>query len=95
MRAATKVVLELMEQYPDKGVTLYTDNWYTSWELAQTQLVETLQKNRKGLPKEVVNAKLKKVQIVGQEKNKLIDFKWKYRRDVFHKTHRRNGRNSW
>ena len=30
---ATKVVFELMDQCLDKGVTLCTDNWYTSIEL--------------------------------------------------------------
>lgn len=88
MSVATKVVFELMQGSLDKGATLYTDNWYTSIELAQklldrnTHLVGTLRKNRKGLPQDVVNAKLKKGEIIGREKNGIVVFKWKDRRDV-------------
>lgn len=88
MSVATKVVLELLGESLDKGATLYTDNWYTSMELSKklknrrTHLVGTLRKNRKGIPKEVVSAKLKKGEIVGREKDGVVIFKWKDKRDV-------------
>nr|CAI5856406.1 unnamed protein product [Callosobruchus analis] len=88
MSVATKVVLELLETNLDKGLTLYTDNWYTSMELAtklrarNTHLVGTVRKNRKGLPLDVVNAKLKRGEIFGQEKNGIVVFKWRDKRDV-------------
>lgn len=88
MSVATKVVFELMENCLDKGATLYTDNWYTSIELAEkllarnTHLVGTLRKNRKGIPKEVLIAKLKKGEIIGMQKNGIAIFKWMDKRDV-------------
>ncbi|KAK9695310.1 Transposase IS4 [Popillia japonica] len=88
MSVATKVVLELMGDCLGKGATLFTDNWYTSVELAEnllarnTHLVGTLRRNRKGLPVEVVSAKLKKGEIIAREKNGIVVLKWKDKRDV-------------
>nr|CAI5852794.1 unnamed protein product [Callosobruchus analis] len=54
MSVATKVVLELLETSLDKGLTLYTDNWYNKYgvsnkiESQETHLVGTVRKNRKG-----------------------------------------------
>lgn len=81
MSVATKVVFELMEESLDKGVTLYTDNWYTSVELAtrlqdrKTHLVEMWIKNRRGIPKELLSVKLAKGEILGREKNGIVIFK--------------------
>ncbi|CAH2002648.1 unnamed protein product [Acanthoscelides obtectus] len=61
----TSVVMTLFEPILDSGRTLVTDNWYTSVDLAkrlmdrQTYLIGTLRKNRRGLPKDLVNKKLK------------------------------------
>lgn len=88
MSVATKVVFELMADCLDKGATLYTDNWYTSIELAEklldrnTHLVGTLRKNRKGIPKEVLSTKLKKGEIIGREKNGIVILKWMDKREV-------------
>ncbi|XP_050518285.1 piggyBac transposable element-derived protein 4-like [Diabrotica virgifera virgifera] len=88
MLVATKIVFELMGKCLDKGMTLYTDNWYTSTELAQkllerkTHLVGTLRKNRKGIPKEILSTKLKKGEIIGRQKDGIVLFKWKDKRDV-------------
>lgn len=96
MSVATKVVLELLGGSLDKGVTLYTDNWYTSIELAKklknrrTHLVGTLRRNRKGLPKVVTSAKLRKGEIVGREKDGVVIFKWKDKRDVLMLTTKHN-----
>ncbi|KAL4132575.1 hypothetical protein QTP88_009699 [Uroleucon formosanum] len=69
----TKIVMELTEDYLDKGRTMYTDNWYTSVTLANqllnrsTNLVGTLRSNRKFNPVSVVKAKLKKAEIISRK----------------------------
>ncbi|KAF9405431.1 hypothetical protein HW555_013827 [Spodoptera exigua] len=69
----TNVVMSLMEGYLEKGHTLYTDNWYTSIDLGrklldkETHLVGTLCKNRKYLPKDVINGKIKKGEFRAKE----------------------------
>lgn len=86
---SAKVVMELMEPYLNFGRTVYTDNWYTSVPLAKTlgenktHLVGTLRKNRKGIPKEVVTAKLKKGEIMAKKnEDNIVVLKWKDKRDV-------------
>ena len=78
-----------MDGLLDSGRTLYTDNWYTSVPLAKTlinrdtHLVGTLRSNRKDIPKEVIQKKLKKGEIISrQNKDKTIVLKWKDKRDV-------------
>ncbi|KAJ8929755.1 hypothetical protein NQ314_017530 [Rhamnusium bicolor] len=64
-KTTTSVVMNFCQSILNYGRTVITDNWYTSVELArklldkQTHLVGTLMKNRKNLPKEVTNKKLK------------------------------------
>jgi len=84
------VVPNLCEDYLDHGRTIVTDNFYTSVSLAErllereTHLVGTMRKNRKGIPLEVVKAKIKKCEIIGKEnKNGLVFSKWKDKRDVY------------
>lgn len=86
---SAKVVLELVEPYLDFGRTVYTDNWYTSVPLAETlgerstHLVGTLNRKRKDNPKEVMNAKLKKGEVVALKNDKnVVVLKWKDKRDV-------------
>ncbi|CAG4992906.1 unnamed protein product [Colias eurytheme] len=61
----TNVVMGLCDGLLNLGHTVSTDNWYTNLELANqlldndTHLVGTLRKNRRGLPKQVIEAKLK------------------------------------
>lgn len=83
------VVMSLCSDLLYKGHTLVTDNWYTSIDLAkkllnaETHLVGTIRKNRKHLPKDVVNAKLKRGQFVAKESSEGITvMKWKDKRDV-------------
>ncbi|VDK68263.1 unnamed protein product [Cylicostephanus goldi] len=73
----------------DCGRILYTDNFYTSIPLAktllshQTHLVGTLRKNRRGLPREVISRKLKKGQVVAQQRSDgILVLKWRDKRDV-------------
>ena len=60
------VYKELMKDLVDQGRTLYVDNFYTSYNLVQycqekkTYLVGTLRANKNHMPKEVLNAKLKR-----------------------------------
>ncbi|KAF9406815.1 hypothetical protein HW555_012954 [Spodoptera exigua] len=86
----TNVVMSLMEGYLEKGHTLYTDNWYTSIDLGrklldkETHLVGTLRKNRKYLPKDVINGKIKKGEFRAKENEDGITcMKWKDKRDVY------------
>ncbi|CAF4947421.1 unnamed protein product [Pieris macdunnoughi] len=86
----TNVVMALSEYIFEKGHTLATDNWYTSLELAyqllekQTHLIGTLRKNRRGLPKAVIDSKLQKGETMAMENEDGITvLKWKDKRDVF------------
>lgn len=85
----TKVVMSLCSHILNKGHTLATDNWYTSLELAynllenHTHLVGTIRKNRRGLPKSVVEAKLQRGEFMAMENEDGITvMKWKDKRDV-------------
>ena len=84
-----RVVLHLVDNYLDNGRDLYTDNFYTCIPLAKkliarhTDLIGTCRRNRKGLPKEVVQKKLKKGNlIVRQDSNGIMVLKWKDKRDI-------------
>jgi hypothetical protein len=87
---ATDTVMELAQDYLDAGRTVCTDNFYTSLHLAnqlldrQTHLIGTLRANRKGLPKSVTTAKLKKGELTGLENSKgIVVMKWRDKRDVY------------
>lgn len=64
--SAYNIVLNLLKNsYLNKGHTIYLDNWYTSISIAEclfkkgTQIVGTLRANRREIPKEITNAKLR------------------------------------
>lgn len=86
--ASTKIVMELMQPLLHQGRILYTDNFYTSINLARellkqkTHLVGTLRKNRKLNPIEVSTKKLKKGEIIARESNGVVVLKWQDKRDV-------------
>lgn len=89
MGLSTKIVMELSEDYLDMGRTIFTDNWYTSISLANellsrsTNSVGTLRSNRKFNPKNVIDAKLKKGEIISNKnENNILVLKWKDKRDV-------------
>ena len=84
-----KVCMNLMQSLLHQGRTLFVDNFHTSYELARsllkrkTHLVGTLHANRKHLPKVVMQAKLKRGEIVAREDQKgIVLLKWKDVRDV-------------
>lgn len=85
----TNIVMSLCKDLFDKGHTLYTDNWYTSLELAEklihknTHLVGTLRSNRRGNSQQVISTKLKRGEIVAKENNQGITIlKWRDKRDI-------------
>ncbi|KAG5879091.1 hypothetical protein JTB14_033764 [Gonioctena quinquepunctata] len=59
-----KVVLHLMRNYLHSGHSLYMDNFYNSYDLAETLIGQgtfctgTLRKDRNGSPGDIVNAVL-------------------------------------
>lgn len=66
VEVSTKIVMEMSEEYLDFGRTIYTDNWYTSVNLAHklitrsTNLIGTLRSYRKYNPQDVINKKSQK-----------------------------------
>lgn len=73
----------------DEGRCIITDNYYTSVPVAEfllsrnTDLCGTLKKLRRGLPKDVTNAKLATGEIAVKQKNENVTLlKWKDKRDV-------------
>jgi hypothetical protein len=80
----------MMEPLLNSGRTLFTDNFYTSVNLAhshlekQTHLVGTLRARRKCNPKTVVIRKLAKGEMCVAESNtKVIVGKWRDKRGSF------------
>lgn len=87
---AERIVLQLAEKYLNKGRVLITDNYYTCVPLAlsllqkNTHLLGTLRKNRKGLPKDVINKKIAKGEVIGKQNSKgVVVGKWKDKREVY------------
>ena len=87
--ASANVVMNLMKDLLDAGRTLYTDNYYTSVSLAaqllerKTHLVGTIRTNRKLNARDVVEKKLKRYEVFGQESNTgILLLKWRDTRDV-------------
>jgi hypothetical protein len=84
----TKVVLDLLEDYLDKGYTVYMDNYYNSVALTKilskkkTHVCGTLRSNRKGNPKDVIQRKLKKGEFICRQNGPVTVCKWRDKRDV-------------
>lgn len=85
----TGVVINLSQPVLNCGRTLVTDNWYTSVDLAtqllenQTHLIGTLRKNRVGVPKEVVEKKLRVGESIARENdNGITVLSWRDKRYV-------------
>ena len=86
---AQNVCLELTKDLLNEGRTLFVDNFYTSYDLAKcflqknTHVVGTLRANKKDIPKEVLNVKLKRGEMIAKEdENGIVVLKWKDTRDV-------------
>ncbi|XP_025198729.1 piggyBac transposable element-derived protein 1-like [Melanaphis sacchari] len=71
-RLSTRIITEMAEDYLDIGRTMYTDNWYSSYDLAtellkrSTLLVGTLRANRKNNPTEVIKKQLKRGKVIAK-----------------------------
>lgn len=82
------VVVTLGEKLLNEGRIFITDNWYTSIPLAlylnkyNTHLCGTLRKNKRFLPKEVVDLKLKRGESTAMQANNITILKWHDKRDV-------------
>ena len=80
----TRTVVGLLDSIKllDKGHFVYFDNFYNSYQLnlellgRYTFSAGTLRKNRKGNPKAVVNAKLKKGETVYRRNGNVLCLKW-------------------
>ena len=82
------VVLKLMNPFLNKGYHVFTENYYNSVALTEflskqgMYLTGTLRKDRKGNPKAVTAAKLKKGEMIWRIKDDVSVYKWKDKRDV-------------
>lgn len=83
------VVVKLCQPLLNEGRILFADNYYTSLSLAnylkdrQTDLCGTLRKNRKDLPKDIINKKIAKGQTIGKQLGNYVTvLKWHDKRDV-------------
>lgn len=71
-----------------EGRTVFADNFYSSVSLAEklnaqkTRYCGTLRSNRKGLPKDIVQKKLKRGEVCGKKKNNVKVIKWQDKRPV-------------
>ena len=85
---SSNIVLSLMEGLYDQGYFLGIDNYYSSVFLFdylashKTDVIGTVRKNRRDLPKEVTSANLKKGQTKVMFRKKLMLLKWKDKKDV-------------
>lgn len=86
---ARKVCLSLSKELLNEGRTLFVDNFYTSYELAKemlqkkTHVVGTLRANKKNIPREILQAKIKKGEMISREDpNGIVVLKWRDTRDV-------------
>ncbi|XP_008182727.1 piggyBac transposable element-derived protein 4-like [Acyrthosiphon pisum] len=81
------VVVNLADSLLDEGCLIITNNFYTSVPLAEylygrkTDLCGTLRKNRKWLPVDVKEKKLKKGQFIARQKEFITILKWHDKRD--------------
>ena len=75
---ATKIVFSLAKDLLNQGYCIYVDNWYTSLELCanlryvNTDVIGTLHKDRKGLPKDVVEQKRKRRNVRSSMRKTLV-----------------------
>ena len=82
------IVMELMEPYLKKGYTLYIDNWYSSPNLFRrlseqgTNVIGTVRVNRKNMPREIKETKLKKGEVMALFSHKLMALKWHDKKEV-------------
>jgi hypothetical protein len=73
----------------DRGHTLYIDNWYSSSDLfrrlteRQTNIIGTVQHNRKNMPCDISKSKLKRGEHEIWSANNILCAKWRDNKDVY------------
>jgi len=83
-----QIVMHLMKPILHLGHCLTTDNFYTSPRLADillehyTDTFGTMRLNKKEVPKEFKNKKLKKGEIIAYQRRKVCIMKWKDKKDI-------------
>nr|CAH7727695.1 unnamed protein product [Callosobruchus chinensis] len=84
-----KVVMDLMQNVVGSGRSLYADNFYSSVALVKklqqqkTLYCGTLRSNKRGLPKDFVNRKIKKNQVIGVHNGHGVKIiKWMDKRPI-------------
>lgn len=89
MGFAKRIFEELVEGLPDQGQTLYVDNFYTAYELAESILqrdmhvIGTLRATKKLFPKEAMKASLRRGDgFAKEDENGVVILKWKDVRDI-------------
>lgn len=87
--ASESVVKELSESVLHRGHTLYIDNWYSSRKLFmtltykyKTNVIGTVCGNRKHMPKDLCNVKLRRGEYAIRSCNRILAVKWKDKQDV-------------
>jgi len=84
-----RIVMELAEPLLGKGYTLFLDNWYSSPNLYKmlhaknTNVVGTVRKNRKNMPKELTSYKLKKGEVRTLSSKGILSLRWHDKKDVY------------
>lgn len=83
-----KSVLTLLDSLLDKGYCVTVDNFYNSPDLAEilisrkTDIYGTLRTNRRGVPDEIKNKKMKKGELIAYQRGKTLIMKWHDKRSV-------------
>jgi hypothetical protein len=82
------IVMELMAPYLSKGYTVHVDNRYSSPTLfhrlleAGTNVMGAVRLNRKQMPQDLKNMKLKKGESVARYSHKMMAIKWQDKKPV-------------
>ena len=86
--SVNSIVLELMQDYLDKGHELYVDRYYTSIPMFQelhqkhTLAVETCQIYRRGMPKTFLNQNIPQGDVLACRQGPILTLQWRDKRDV-------------
>ncbi|CAK9820042.1 PiggyBac transposable element-derived protein 4 [Anthophora quadrimaculata] len=83
------IVMELAEPILGEGYTLFLDNWYSSPELFKilnrnnTNVIGTVRKNRKNMPKKLTSYKLKRGDVTTLSCKGILCLRWRDKKDVY------------
>lgn len=89
LNVSETVVKELSQLIINKGYTLFLDNWYSSPKIFEfllthdTNAIGTVRSNRKNMPKDLTELKLKKGERGARSSRGILALKWSDRKDVY------------